>query len=122
MSAPNKREGSDSSASGITAKAWDISTTYLMTGEKRPENGTPRVSHPLFGPDTRRAEEDAARSAWELAFRFTGIQAKEPQADFPNYYTLGLVPGFSDRARGIYGRRQLVSQLFGGEVRLQPWH
>jgi phosphate-selective porin len=34
--------------------------------------------------------------AWELAFRFTGIQAKEPQADFPNYYTQGFVPGFND--------------------------
>ncbi len=80
---------------GITAKAWDISTTYLMTGEKRPENGTPRVSHPLFGPDTP-GGQGRGKGAWELAFRFTGIQAKEPQADFPNYYTLGLVPGFSD--------------------------
>jgi hypothetical protein len=37
---------------GIGAKAWNIGTTYLLTGEKRPENGTPRVKHPLFGPDT----------------------------------------------------------------------
>jgi len=37
---------------GIIAKAWDLSTTYLLTGEKRPENGTPRVKNPLFGPDT----------------------------------------------------------------------
>src|ERR1700728_3722555 len=36
----------------ITAKAWNVSATYLLTGEKQPENGTPRVRHPLFGPDT----------------------------------------------------------------------
>ncbi len=80
---------------GITAKAWDISTTYLLTGEKRPENGTPRVNRPLFGPDTP-GGQGRGLGAWELAFRFTGIQAKEPQADFPNYYTQGLVPGFND--------------------------
>src|ERR1700692_1015722 len=37
---------------GVGAKAWNVGTTYLLTGEKRPENGTPRVKHPLFGPDT----------------------------------------------------------------------
>jgi len=80
---------------GITAKAWDMSTTYLLTGEKRPENGTPRVNRPLFGPDTP-GGQGRGLGAWELAFRFTGIQAKEPQADFPNYYTQGFVPGFND--------------------------
>jgi phosphate-selective porin len=80
---------------GITAKAWDVSTTYLLTGEKRPENGTPRVNHPLFGPDTP-GGQGRGLGAWELAFRFTGIQANEPQAAFPNYYTQGLVPGFND--------------------------
>jgi phosphate-selective porin len=80
---------------GVTAKAWNISATYLLTGEKRPENGTPRVSRPLFGPDTP-GGQGRGLGAWELAFRFTGIQANEPQADFPNYYTQGLVPGFND--------------------------
>jgi phosphate-selective porin len=79
---------------GITAKAWDLSTTYLLTGEKRPENGTPRVKRPLFGPDTP-GGQGRGLGAWELAFRFTGIQAKEPAAAF-NYYTLGYVPGFND--------------------------
>ena len=79
---------------GITAKAWDISTTYLLTGEKRPENGTPRVRHPMFGPDTP-GGTGRGLGAWELAFRYTGIQANEPQADFLNYYTPGFVPGFN---------------------------
>jgi phosphate-selective porin len=80
---------------GITAKAWDLSTTYLLTGEKRPENGTPRVKHPLFGPDTP-GGQGRGLGAWELAFRFTGIQAKEPAASFGNYYTPGYVPPFDD--------------------------
>jgi phosphate-selective porin OprO and OprP len=80
---------------GIIAKAWDVSTTYLVTGEKRPENGTPRVGHPLFGPDTPGGQGRGV-GAWEIAFRFTGIQANEPGANFLNYYTPGYVPSFND--------------------------
>jgi phosphate-selective porin len=80
---------------GITAKAWDFSSTYLLTGEKRPENGTPRVGHPLFGPDTP-GGQGRGLGAWELAFRFTGIQANEPGANFLNFYTPGFVPTFND--------------------------
>jgi phosphate-selective porin len=80
---------------GITAKAWDISTTYLLTGEKRPENGTPRVNNPMFGPDTP-GGKGRGLGAWELALRYTGIQANEPVANLLNYYTPGFVPGFND--------------------------
>jgi len=79
----------------IRAKAWDISTTYLLTGEKRPENGTPRVRHPTFGPDTP-GGKGRGLGAWEVAFRFTGIQANEPETNLLNYYTPGFVPGFND--------------------------
>jgi phosphate-selective porin len=82
---------------GITAKAWDISTTYLLTGEKRPENGTPRVGRPSFGPDTP-GGKGRGLGAWELAFRLTGIQANEPGANFLNYYTPGFVPTFNDHS------------------------
>jgi len=79
----------------IIAKAWDISTTYLLTGEKRPENGTPRVKSPLFGPDSP-GGKGRGWGAWELAFRFTGIQANEPGANFENYTeTPELVPTFN---------------------------
>jgi hypothetical protein len=80
---------------GITAKAWDIGATYLLTGEKQPENGTPRVKRPLFGPDTP-GGQGRGLGALAVAFRFTGIQAKEPQANFLNYYTPGFVPEFDD--------------------------
>jgi phosphate-selective porin len=77
----------------IRAKAWDISTTYLLTREKRPENGTPRVNHPMFGPDTP-GGKGRGLGAWEVAFRFTGIQALEPGTSFLNFYTPGFVPTY----------------------------
>ncbi|MGA3349596.1 MAG: porin [Candidatus Sulfotelmatobacter sp.] len=79
---------------GIIAKAWDIGATYLITGEKRPENGTPRVRRPSFGPDTPGGKGHGL-GAWEVAFRFTGIQSNEPGANFLNYYTPGYVPTFN---------------------------
>ena len=78
----------------IIAKAWDISTTYLLTGEKRPENGTPRVNRPMFGPETP-GGKGRGYGAWELAFRITGIHGKEPGASYLNYYTPGFVPTFN---------------------------
>ncbi len=79
----------------IRAKAWDLSTTYLLTGEKRPENGTPRVNRPSFGPDTP-GGQGRGWGAWELAFRFTGIQANEPGASFSNPVTYAYVSTFDN--------------------------
>jgi phosphate-selective porin len=78
----------------IIAKAWDISATYLLTGEKQPENGTPRVKSPTFGPDTP-GGKGRGWGAWGVGVRFTGIQANEPQSNLLNYYTPGFVPGFN---------------------------
>jgi phosphate-selective porin OprO/OprP len=82
----------------IRAKAWDLSTTYLLTGEKRPENGTPRVNRPTFGPDTP-GGQGRGWGAWELAFRFTGIQANEPGESFENNITNGYVSTFDDHTK-----------------------
>ena len=78
---------------GVGAKAWNISTTYLLTHEKRPENGTPRVKSPLFGPDTP-GGKGRGLGAWELALRYSGIQAKAPGANFFVPPTPGFVPTF----------------------------
>lgn len=78
---------------GIGAKAWNIAATYLLTGEKRPENGTPRVKHPLFGPDTP-GGKGRGFGAFELAARYSGIQANSPAANFLDFYTPGFVPGY----------------------------
>ena len=78
------------SVPGVGAKAWNIGATYLLTGEKRPENGTPRVKSPLFGPDTP-GGKGRGLGAWEVALRYTGIQANAPGEDFSSY---SLTPGF----------------------------
>jgi phosphate-selective porin len=78
----------------IIAKAWDISATYMLTGEKQPENGTPRVKNPLFGPDTPGGKGHGL-GAWGVGVRFTGIQANEPGANLLSYYTPGYVPAFN---------------------------
>ncbi len=77
----------------IIAKAWDLSATYMLTGEKQPENGTPRVKNPLFGPDTP-GGKGRGLGAWGVGFRFMGVQAKEPGANLLNYYTPGFVSTF----------------------------
>jgi len=82
------------SVPGVGAKAWNIATTYLLTGEKRPENGTPRVKRPLFGPDTP-GGKGRGIGAFEVGVRYTGIQANAPGADFSTYsLTPGLVPTY----------------------------
>jgi phosphate-selective porin len=80
----------------IIAKAWDISATYMLTGEKQPENGTPRVERPTFGPDTP-GGKGRGWGAWGVAVRYTGVQGNEPGANFLNYYTPGFVPTFDYR-------------------------
>jgi phosphate-selective porin len=81
------------SVPGVGAKAWNIGTTYLLTGEKRPENGTPRVKSPFFGPDTP-GGKGRGMGAWEVALRYTGIQANAPGETFFNPFTPGLVPTY----------------------------
>jgi phosphate-selective porin len=78
---------------GIGAKAWNIGATYLVTGEKRPENGTPKVRRPFFGPDTP-GGKGRGYGAWEVALRFTGIQAKAPGEILSNPFTPGFVPTY----------------------------
>jgi phosphate-selective porin/uncharacterized coiled-coil protein SlyX len=78
---------------GVGAKAWNIGTTYLLTGEKRPENGTPRVRRPLFGPSTP-GGTGRGWGAFEVSARYSGIQANAPSADFLNIYTPGFVSAY----------------------------
>jgi phosphate-selective porin len=81
------------SVPGVGAKAWNISSTYLLTKEKRPENGTPRVKNPFFGPDTPGGKGHGL-GAWEVGLRYTGIQANAPGETFFNPFTPGLVPTY----------------------------
>jgi phosphate-selective porin len=66
----------------------------LLTGEKRPENGTPRIKHPVFGPETP-GGGGRGWGAWELAFRYSGIQGNEPGIFFNNLQTPQNLPAFN---------------------------
>jgi phosphate-selective porin len=75
---------------GIVAKAGYGQITYLITGETRPENGTPKVKHPLLGP-VEGTGGKRGYGAFELAFRYDRIQAIE-QGN--NQLSNPLTPGF----------------------------
>ena len=79
---------------GVVAKAGYVQATYLLTGEARPENGSPKVKRPVLGPET--AGITRGLGAWELAVRYDRIQAKEPGMYIPNPITPGFVPTFAD--------------------------
>lgn len=76
----------------IRSKAGYAQATYLLTGETRPENGTPRVKRPFLGPEG--AGGARGYGAFELAFRYSRIQAIEPGLAQPGSLTPGFVPTF----------------------------
>jgi len=78
----------------IRYQGWNSSVTYLLTKELRPENGTPRVSHPVFGPVSE-GGGNRGWGAWELAFRYSGLQGNEPGIFFNNVFTPQLVPTYN---------------------------
>jgi phosphate-selective porin len=81
---------------GVVAKAGYAQVTYLLTGETRPENGTPKVKHPFMGPESP-GGSGSGWGAFELAFRYDSIQAHEPGINLLNNpLTPGFVTTFSD--------------------------
>lgn len=103
------REGVGSEASGglgfndlptIVGKAGYIQGTYLITGETRPENAPPKVKHPLFGPETP-GGGPASWGAWEVAFRYDKIQAKEPGTSQLDAFTPAAVPTFANHTQAF---------------------
>jgi phosphate-selective porin len=89
---------------GVISKAGYGQVTYLLTGESRPENGTPRVKRPFFGPSTESSSGARGLGAWELAFRYDRIQAKEPGINQLNISpTPGFVPTFAQHTDQITG-------------------
>ena len=86
---------------GIISKGGYIQATYLLTGENRPENGTPKVKHPFLGPEAGGATR--GWGAWELAARYSFIQSNEPGANFivNNPFTPGFVTTFNEHTDEI---------------------
>jgi phosphate-selective porin OprO and OprP len=78
----------------VRYQGWESSATYLLTKERRPENGTPRVRHPVFGPITE-GVGGRGWGAWEVGFRYSGIQGNEPGIFFNNVFPPLLVPTYN---------------------------
>jgi phosphate-selective porin OprO/OprP len=53
---------------GVVAKAYYVSATYLLTREKRPENGQPKPGNMFL------SEGGHGIGAWELKLRYSNIQ------------------------------------------------
>lgn len=83
----------------IVGKAGYAQATYLLSGETRPENGTPKVKHPVLGPG-----ENHGWGAWEVAFRYDKLQVNEPGAVLTGpftQFTPAAVPTFEGHADGF---------------------
>jgi phosphate-selective porin len=80
---------------GIRARAGYVYATYLLTREAKPENAPPKVKHPVLGPGPE-APGGFGWGAWELAFRYDKIEAKEPGVSVPNQFTPTAVPTFAN--------------------------
>jgi phosphate-selective porin len=81
---------------GIRARAGYAYLTYMLTGETKPENAPPKVRHPVLGPSPE-GSGGPGWGAWEVAFRYDKILAKEPGVDLTaNTFTPGFVAAFNN--------------------------
>jgi phosphate-selective porin len=86
---------------GVFGQGWYASTTYLLTGEEKPENGIPKVKHPLFGPATPGTEGGKGFGAWEVGFRYSMLRGKELGFSDLNAFTPSLVPTYNDHTNEL---------------------
>ena len=66
-----EREGlgtAGANLAGVVGKGFMIAGTYLLTGEKRPENGPPDPRKPFLGKRAKGA------GAWEVKFRYSTLK------------------------------------------------
>jgi phosphate-selective porin len=87
---------------GVTGQGAYVSATYLLTGEREPENAIPRVKHPVIGPNSPGESGAPGWGAWAVKIRYSWLEGKAPGATcdattVPSCpITPGIVPSFSD--------------------------
>jgi phosphate-selective porin len=93
---------------GVVGKGTYGMVTYLLTGESEPENGMPRVRHPVVGPNSPgESGGGPGWGAWQLKFRYSWLEGKAPGATCDATtipacpLTPGIVPAFSDHTDQI---------------------
>jgi phosphate-selective porin len=63
---------------GITGKGAYAQVSYMLTGEKEPENAIPRVKHPVIGPPSPGETGGPGWGAWQLKARYSWIEGRAP--------------------------------------------
>jgi hypothetical protein len=87
---------------GVVGKGTYASATYLLTGEREPENAIPRVKHPVIGPNSPGESGPPGWGAWEVLGRYSWLQGKAAGATCDAStipacpITPGIVPYYSD--------------------------
>jgi phosphate-selective porin len=87
---------------GIVGKGAYVSATYLLTGEREPENATPRVKHPVIGPNSPGESGGPGWGAWAVLARYSWLQGRAlggtcDATTVPSCpITPGIVPTYSD--------------------------
>src|SRR5579862_479959 len=87
---------------GIVGKGAYLSATYLLTGEKEPENAIPRVKHPVIGPNSPGESGGPGWGAFALKARYSWLQGRaggitcDATTTPACPITPGIVPTFSD--------------------------
>jgi phosphate-selective porin len=90
---------------GVVGKGAYVSATYLLTGEKEPENAIPRVKHPVIGPNSPGETGGPGWGAWALKARYSWLQGRAggltcDATTIPACpITPGVVPTFSDHTQ-----------------------
>jgi phosphate-selective porin len=81
---------------GVVGKGAYVATTYLLSGEREPENAIPRVKHPVIGPPTPGVDGGSPGwGAWQLKFRYSWLEGKAGGANFASQFTPENVAPFS---------------------------
>jgi phosphate-selective porin len=87
---------------GVIGKGAYVSATYLLTGEREPENAIPRVKHPVIGPNSPGESGGPGWGAWAVKIRYAWLEGRAPGATCDATtvpacpITPGIVPSFSD--------------------------
>ena len=82
---------------GVVGKGGYLYTTYLLSGEREPENAIPRVKHPVIGPPTPGIDGGSPGwGAWQLKFRYSWLEGKAGGSNFASQFTPENVAPFSD--------------------------
>jgi phosphate-selective porin len=61
---------------GVTGQGFYVAASYLLTGEREPENAIPRVKHPVIGPNSPGESGPPGWGAWQVKFRYSWLEGK----------------------------------------------